>query len=252
MENSRVNRERWVPGLALAPSYKPPFPSQALELGFKGRWVSACTCFCDVGVTHSVLLCRAVFLLTVLEVYDLEHHSPNASFVYSASWTTIPCTQCVSYRCEVFSQSHSLSLQPHHMTVCPFHLKHVPCWPSSLTACISWKRSRGRSITLPGQEVFSFKVFIQFCLPQPSLPPTFRSWSPTNISGRGSLLLEIGPGAESEPSDQICMAGGIWCPLKNWKSKEGYPRLSQSQAWERGLQTAMYLKIPENRNVVCE
>lgn len=69
----------------LSPSYKPPSPIQALDLGFKG----CCTCFCDVEVTSSLLLCGVIFLLMCLR-FVVEHHSSNTPFVYSASWTTIP------------------------------------------------------------------------------------------------------------------------------------------------------------------
>lgn len=96
-----------------------------------------------------------------------------------------------------------------------FHLKYVPCWPC-LTACLFWKCSWSRPIIPSGEEGFSFKVCIQFCLPQPSLPSTFQSLSPTYISKGGSLLLENGPGVESEPNNQIYMSGGIctvlWTP----------------------------------------
>lgn len=104
------------------------------------------------------------------------------------------------------------------MTVCLFYLKYVPWWPC-LTACLFWKCSWGRTIIPSEEEVFSFKVCIQFCLPQPSLPATFQSLSPTYISKGGSFLLENGLGVESEPKNQIYMSGGIWCSFKNWKSK---------------------------------
>lgn len=142
----------------LPPSYKPLSPFQALDVGFKG----CCMCFCDVEVTSSLLLCGVIFLPDVLEVYSrASQHKHTLCLLCILDYHTY--THRVSYRLAAVSQPHSQSLQSHHATVDLFHLKCVPCWLLGLTACLFWKCSWGRSIIPPEEEVFSFKVCIQFC-----------------------------------------------------------------------------------------